>query len=149
MTEAVVIADTNAVFRVFIQSERRHEEHRKALESIGHLIVSPMVLTELDYLLTLRVGAGTAANALEFIAKQTDARRFEVPDVDPHLHTAIAVMRGYPDADQGKGVGLADAMNVALAAAYRTEVIFTTDKHFRMMRPLTGRQAFRLLPDDL
>lgn len=148
-TEAVVVADTNALFRVFVQSERRHEEHRKALGRIGHLVVSPLVLAELDYLLTARVGAEAAANALEFIAKQADTKRFEVPDTAPHLHTAIAVMRGYPDADQGRGVGLADAMNVALAAAYRTETVFTSDKHFRIMRPLTGRPAFRLLPDDL
>jgi uncharacterized protein len=46
-------------------------------------------------------------------------------------------------------VGLADAMNVALAAAYRTAWIFNTDQHFRMMRPLTGHAAFRLLPEDL
>ncbi|WP_348771312.1 hypothetical protein [Streptomyces sp. RKND-216] len=40
-------------------------------------------------------------------------------------------------------------MNVALAAAYRTDTVFTTDRHFRMMRPLTGHSSFRLLPEDL
>jgi hypothetical protein len=40
-------------------------------------------------------------------------------------------------------------MNVALAAAYRTDAMFTTDGHFRMIRPLTGHPAFHLLPDDL
>ncbi|MFZ4278062.1 hypothetical protein ACOZFM_35755 [Streptomyces arboris] len=44
---------------------------------------------------------------------------------------------------------MTDAMNVALAAAYRTEAIFTSDRHFRMVRPLTGHGAFKLLPDDL
>ncbi|MER6416666.1 PIN domain-containing protein [Streptomyces humidus] len=61
----------------------------------------------------------------------------------------MAVMRGYVDADGGAGVGLANAMNVALAAAFQTADIFTTDGHFRMMRPLTGQPSFRLLPDDL
>ncbi|MFJ5897117.1 hypothetical protein ACIQFZ_16930 [Streptomyces sp. NPDC093064] len=42
-----------------------------------------------------------------------------------------------------------DAMNVALAAAFRTVDLFTSDRRFRMMRPLTGQPAFRLLPDDL
>jgi uncharacterized protein len=36
-----------------------------------------------------------------------------------------------------------------LAAAYRADSMFTTDRHFRMIRPLTGHPAFRLLPDDL
>ncbi len=57
--------------------------------------------------------------------------------------------QGYADADGGGGIGLADAMNVALAAVYGTDLMFTTDRHFRMVRPLTGHQAFRLLPDDL
>ncbi|MGX4688761.1 hypothetical protein [Streptomyces sp. JNUCC 63] len=54
---------------------------------------------------------------------------------------------GVPDG--GAGVGLVDAMNVVLAAAFRTVDLFTADRHFRMMRPLTGRPAFRLRPDDL
>lgn len=41
---------------------------------------------------------------------------------------AAAVAEGYADADGGKGIGLADAMNVALAAVYRTEVMFTTGR---------------------
>jgi hypothetical protein len=82
------------------------------------------------------------------IATQTEARRFTVPDAVPHLRGAIAVMRGYADADSEPGVGLAYAMNAALAAAYEMADMFTTE-HFRMMRPLTGHPAFRLLPDDL
>ncbi|MFD4237973.1 hypothetical protein [Streptomyces sp. McG3] len=53
------------------------------------------------------------------------------------------------DADGGRGIGLTDAMNVAPAAAYRTEFTFTSDRHCRRVRPPTGHKAFRLLPDDL
>ncbi len=108
-----------------------------------------MVLTELDHLLTARTGARAAGNALDFVAGRAEARRFEIPDTAPHLRAAMAVMRGYADTDGGAGVGLADAMNVALAAAFRTTFLFATDGHFRMMRPLTGEPAFRLLPDAL
>jgi predicted nucleic acid-binding protein len=145
----VAIADTNALYRMFVPKDPRHSDHRTALARVGHLVVSPLVLTELDYLLTRRIGLAASLNALDFIARQAEARRFTVPDTAPHLRGAIAVMRGYADADSGAGVGLADAMNVALAAAYETADMFTTDRHFRMMRPLTGHPAFRLLPDDL
>ncbi|MGR8007297.1 hypothetical protein [Streptomyces hypolithicus] len=40
-------------------------------------------------------------------------------------------------------------MNVALAAAFQTADVFTTDRRLRIMRPLTAHPAFRLLPDDL
>ncbi|WP_326793047.1 hypothetical protein [Streptomyces sp. NBC_00841] len=72
-----------------------------------------------------------------------------MPEAAPHLRGVMAVMRGYQDADGGQGVGPADAMNVVLAAAFQTADLFTTDRHFRMMRPLTAHKAFRLLPDDL
>ncbi|MER7989422.1 hypothetical protein ABTY53_28095 [Streptomyces noursei] len=84
-----------------------------------------------------------------FIERNTATRRFEIPPVAAHLSAAIAVAEGYADADGGKGVGLTDATNAALAAAYRTDILFTTDRHFRMIRPLTGHTAFRLLADDL
>src|ERR1035441_2892094 len=54
-----------------------------------------------------------------------------------------AVLGDYP------AIGLADAMNVVLAREFRTDVIATLDRrHFRMIRPLTRHEAFRLLPDD-
>ncbi|MFC5169092.1 PIN domain-containing protein [Streptomyces mutomycini] len=150
MTDSpVAIADTNALYRLFTPKDPGHAAHRDALASVGHLVVSPMVLTELDYLLTSRVGARASMNALDFVAGQVEARRFEVPEVTTHLRGAMAVMRGYEDADNGRGVGLADAMNVVLAAAFRTADLFTSDRHFRIMRPLTGHPAFRLLPGDL
>jgi uncharacterized protein len=144
----VAIADTNALYRLFTPKDAHHTVHKDALARMGHLVVSPMVLAELDYLLTRRIGVGAAMNALDFIARQSEACRFTIPDTGSHLRTAMAVMRGYADTDSGNGVGLADAMNVALAASYRTADMFTTDRHFRIMRPLTGHPAFRLLPDD-
>jgi predicted nucleic acid-binding protein len=146
---AVVIADTNAMYRLLDPHQPRHEQHRMALAATSHLVISPMVLTELDCLISQRAGAEQALAALRFVQRYTALSRFEVPDVGHQLGTAVAVMETYQDADQGHGVGLADAMNVALAAGYRTDRIFTTDQHCRMMRPLTGHPAFRLLPDDL
>ncbi|MET8938083.1 PIN domain-containing protein [Streptomyces rubiginosohelvolus] len=145
----IAIADTNALYRLLDQRLTGHESHKKALSTISHLIVSPFVLAELNYLITTKAGADKALTAARFIERNVATRRFEIPPVGPHLSAAIAVAEGYVDADGGKGIGLADAMNVALAAAYRTEAIFTSDRHFRMVRPLTGHKAFRLLPDDM
>ncbi|WP_257002292.1 VapC toxin family PIN domain ribonuclease [Streptomyces sp. WZ.A104] len=99
-------------------------------------------------MITTRAGSGKALAAARFIERNVVTRRFEVPSVGAHLSAAIAVAEGYVDADGGKRIGLTDAMNVALAAAYRTEAVFTSDRHFRMVRPLTGHKAFRLLPED-
>lgn len=66
-------------------------------------------------------------------------------DTTLHVRTAMTVLEG----DGGKGIGLTGAMNVALAAAYRTNAMFTSDRHFRRIRPLTGHTALLLLPDDM
>ncbi|MFE1852827.1 PIN domain-containing protein [Streptomyces sp. NPDC002387] len=145
----IVIADTNALYRLLDPKLTAHKAHSEALRAVSHLVVSPMVLAELNCLITARAGAGKALAAARFIERNTATRRFEVPPIAPHLSAAIAVAEGYADADGGKGIGLTDAMNVALAAAYRTDILFTADRHFRMIRPLTGHKAFRLLPDDL
>ncbi|WP_323139098.1 PIN domain-containing protein [Streptomyces microflavus] len=143
------MADTNALYRLLDPRLTGREAHKEGLASISHLIISPFVLAELDYLITTKAGARQSLVAARFIEGNVATRRFEVPPVGVHLSTAIAVAEGYVDADGGKGIGMADAMNVALAAAYRTEIIFTSDRHFRTVRPLTGHKAFRLLPDDL
>jgi predicted nucleic acid-binding protein len=145
----VAIADTNGLYRLLDPNLTGHQEHRKALAATSHLVISPLVLAELDYLIATRAGARKALAAARFIERNVATRRFEVPPVSAHLSAAIAVAEGYADADGGKGIGLTDAMNVALAAAYRTDALLTTDHHFRMVRPLTGHPAFRLLPDDL
>jgi len=45
---------------------------------------------------------------------------------------------------------LADAVNVALAAEYRTHSLLSLDRRdFRAMSPLTPHPAFQLLPDDM
>ncbi|MFF2600404.1 PIN domain-containing protein [Streptomyces californicus] len=145
----IAIADTNALYRLLDPRLTGHEGHKKALSTISHLIVSPLVLAELDYLISTRAGSDKALTVARFIERNAATRRFEIPSVGAHLSAAIAVAEEYTDADGGKGIGLTDAMNVALAAAYRTEVVFTSDRHFRMVRPLTGHKAFRLLPEDL
>lgn len=145
----IAIADTNGLYRLLDPKLTGHQEHKKALAATSHLIISPMVLAELDHLITTRAGARKALAAARFIERNVATRRFEVPSVGAHLSAAIAVAEGYADADGGKGIGLTDAMNVALAAAYRTDAVFTTEHHFRMVRPLTGHPTFRLLPDDL
>ena len=141
---AVAIADTSGLLAFFNPRDPHHDRCREALRLLGHLVVPPFVLAELDYLLTTRAGSGAAQSALGYISQGVLRSRFEVPEVGAHLPAARAVMQTYPD------IGLTDAMNVVLAREFRTAALLTLDvKHFRMVRPLTAHPAFRLLPIDL
>jgi uncharacterized protein len=140
----VAVADTSALIAFFNKTDKHHSSVRNGIAHAGHLVVSPCVLTELDYLIATRQGSHAAAAIVRYVAGRVAAGRWEVPGIGPLLLAAHAVLEDYP------GVGLADAMNVVLAREFRTDVIATLDhRHFRVIRPLTRHSAFRLLPDDV
>jgi uncharacterized protein len=140
----VVVADTSALIAFFNETDKHHGSARKGIAQAGHLVVSPCVLTELDYLIATRQGPSAASAILRYVASRVAAGRWEVPSIGALLLAAHAVLEDYP------AIGLADAMNVVLAREFRTDVIATLDhRHFRVVRPLTPHSAFRLLPADM
>jgi uncharacterized protein len=140
----VAVADTSALIAFFNETDKHHSAVRNGIAQIGHLVVSPCVLTELDYLVATRQGLRAARTILRYVASRVAAGRWEVPGIGVFLLAAYAVLDDYPD------IGLADAMNVVLAREFRTDVIATLDhRRFRVIRPLTPHAAFRLLPDDV
>ncbi|MEU5100021.1 PIN domain-containing protein [Streptomyces sp. NPDC020996] len=139
----VLIADTSGLFAYYDGTDPEHKACRAAVASAAHLVITPLVLAELDYLLTARVGPDAAHAALTHVRDRVAVRRYAVPEVEPHLSTALVTMRRYPQ------IGLTDTMNIVMAAEYRTDGVLTLDRrHFRTVRPLTGHPAFRLWPDD-
>jgi predicted nucleic acid-binding protein len=140
----VVIADTSGLLALFNPGDKHHEAASSSVRAIGHMVVPPFVLAELDCLITARAGAGAAVRALEYLSAGVVRGRFEVPEVGAHLGAVQTVMKTYPD------IGLTDAMNVVLAREFRTGAVLTLDeRHFRKVRPLTAHDAFTLLPADL
>jgi predicted nucleic acid-binding protein len=105
------------------------------------LIVPPLVLCELDYLVTRRHGNNVADRLLARLAEpEYEIACFTAAD----LLAAIDVMRTYKDLE----IGLTDASLVILARRYKTNEILTLDqRHFRVMRGLDGRH-FKLFPYD-
>ncbi|MFF2662337.1 PIN domain-containing protein [Kitasatospora sp. NPDC058032] len=146
MSGVAVVGDTGALLSCYSPAEKEHHACRAALRTVGHLVISPLVLAELDYLATKSLGADGAMRILDDIIDKCAIGRYEVPEVGAHLGAARVVMRTYPKLN----IGLTDAINVALAAEFRTDAVLTVDRrHFRAVRPLTDHEAFRLLPDDL
>lgn len=140
----VVIADTSALIAFFHAGDKHHAAVRAGIAQVGHLVISPCVLTEFDYLVASRTGPAPARSALAYINGRTATGRWEVPALGPSLVAAHALLGEYPQ------IGLADAINVVLAHRFSTDVIATLDRrHFRMIRPLTRHDSFRLLPEDV
>lgn len=102
----------------------------------------PLVLAELDHLV-LGQGGSTAARALR---DDFERGAYLVEWWPSALHETIAAAQRYESMD----LGLADASLVALSAHMETTRIVTLDeRHFRALRPLTGRGGnFTILPAD-
>ena len=143
----ILVADTSGIIAAFDRNAPEGPSCRKLLQDAGTVILSPLVLAEVDHLARARLGAVARTTILELLTTQVRRLRFQVPDVGAEtLTTALAVMGRYADLD----LDLADAVTVALAADYRTDTVLTLDRRdFRAVRPLTPHHAFRLFPDDL
>ncbi|MFC4033957.1 PIN domain-containing protein [Streptomyces polygonati] len=143
----IVVADTSGLLAAL---DSAHPEHRGANEAImaaGLLVMSPLLLAEIDHVATRELGRDAAVSAIDDIRRWMRVSRVVVPEItETQLATAQSVRARYATL----ALDLADAVNVALAADYDTDAVLTLDRRdFRALRPLGRHKSFRLLPDDL
>ena len=100
----VVVADTSALIAFFNETDKHHGPVHKGFAQAGHLVVSPCVLTELDYLVATRQGPPAAGAILRYVASRVAAGRWEVPGIGPLLLAAHAVLEDYPALGLAEGV---------------------------------------------
>lgn len=143
----IVVADTSGLLALFNRADPEHRQTAAAADTCGLLVVSPLTLAEVHQVATIRADRRSADAILGTVVARAEASRVAIAETTPRLlSTALAIRRQYADLD----LDLADAVTVALTAEYRTDVVLTLDRRdFRVIRPLTGHEAFRLLPDDL
>jgi predicted nucleic acid-binding protein len=143
----VVVADTSGLLAALDSTHPEHRAASEALTAAGLLVMSPLLLAELDHVATRELGREAAVSAIDDIRRWMRVSRVVVPEVtEAHLAAAQAVRARYGALD----LDLADAVNVALAAEYDTDLVLTLDRRdFRAVRPLGRQKCFRLLPDDL
>lgn len=143
----IVIADTSGLLAALDSTHPEHEAANEAILSAGLLIMSPLLLAELDHVATRELGRDAALSAIDDIRHWMGRGRVVAPAItEDHLGAAQSLRRRYGSLD----LDLADAVNVALASDYDTDAILTLDRRdFRAVRPLGRHKAFRVLPDDL
>ena len=113
----------------------------------GLLVMSPLLLAELDHVATRELGREAALSAVDDLRRSMSRGRVVLPEITKdHLGAAQSVRIRYRTLD----LDLADAVNVALATDYDTDAILTLDRRdLQAVRPLGRHKAFRVLPDDL
>jgi predicted nucleic acid-binding protein len=143
----IVIADTSGLIAAFDTSSPDSDGAFRILEEAGLVVISPLVLAEVDHVARRALGRRISIQMIEDLSAQARTEHFEIAAVTSDvLDQANAVRRLYT----GLRLDLADAVTVALAADYETDAVLTLDRRdFRALTPLTEHKAFRVLPDDL
>ncbi|WP_306327774.1 PIN domain-containing protein [Streptomyces venezuelae] len=143
----IVVAGTSGLLAALDSTHPENAAAAEAIQAAGLLVMSPLLLAELDHVATRELGRAAALSAVDDIRHWMRRGRVSMPEItEDHLGAAQMVRLRYGALD----LDLADAVNVALAAEYDTDAILTLDRRdFRAVRPLGRHKAFRLLPDDL
>ena len=143
----ILVADTSGLIAASDKNAPESAGCQAALAAAGTVLVSPLVLTEVDHLAKARFGSDARSTLIDFIVFQARRERFLIPEITLELlELARKVQRQYAGLD----LDLAGGVNAALAAEYRTCSMLTLDRRdFRAIRPLTQHPAFQLLPDDM
>lgn len=134
-----MIVDTSLLLAAFVPDQRRHAECAQVLRTVRPLVLSPLVLAELDYLTARIAGVDAELTLLaELSSGAYELASFGLDD----MALARTVVERYRDLP----LGLTDASLVVLADRYDTDAIGTLDeRHFRVVRSLSGR-PLRILP---
>lgn len=141
MTEAL-ICDTSGILAALDRSDPAHDSALAAVANHrGLLVLSPLVLAELDFLVRARLSAVAA----RLLAADVAEGAYELATLTAaDVARCRAVDEGYGDL----GLGLTDAHLVVLAEQFGTRALLSLDeRHLRAVRPLSGG-AFALLPAD-
>jgi predicted nucleic acid-binding protein len=137
-----VICDTGAVYALYDADDIHHLAAKSLIETEpGPLFLPVILLAELDYLLTARLGANAAVELLESI--ELGAFTLAAPTSEDVVRYRELMLQ-YRDLS----LGLADASVVATAERLKIPRIFTVDqRHFRAIQPC-GLQHLVILPAD-
>ena len=136
-----MIVDTSVLLAAFVPDQRMHKRCARLLAANRPLVVSPLVLAELDYLTAQIAGVKAELTLLgELCSGAYELAVFGIDD----LIRAHAIVDRYSDLP----LGLTDASLIVLADRYNTNAIATLDeRHFRIAKSLQGA-PFRILPAD-
>lgn len=137
-----LICDTGGIYALYDADDAHHLAVRAAVEAeSGPLFLPTVLLAELDYLLTTRLGIAAELDFLDGLMAGAYVLIHPTADDLVRCHELIRQYRSL-------GLGLADASVVATAERLGIPRLLTVDeRHFRAIQP-RELSHFILLPSD-
>jgi len=137
-----LICDTGAIYALYDADDAHHASAKAVVEAeTGPLFLPLVLLAEIDYLLTSRLGIDAALDFLESV--ESGSFTLVAPSSEDLTRCRELILQ-YRDLS----LGLADATVVATAERLKIQRVLTVDqRHFRAIQP-RGLGHFVLLPAD-
>ncbi|MFJ6216397.1 PIN domain-containing protein [Streptomyces sp. NPDC092296] len=143
----ILIADTSGILAAYDENAAEADACASALSEAGVVVLSPLALAEIDHVVTREFGRDAAMEIIDDIRRWSRAGRVVMPEITT---AGIDAAQGLRARYAALDLDLVDAVNVVLAAEFRTDLVLTLDQRdFRAVRPLGAHKTFRLLPFDL
>ena len=136
----MLIVDAGPLYAAAARRDKHHERSVQLLSTAERpLLIPALVLTEVSYLLSDRIGPHAE---LAFAHSLAHSELVVEPVLDSDWERIAELMQEYLDLP----LGMVDASVIALAERRNLEVIATLDvRHFRVVRP-RHTKAFTLVP---
>jgi uncharacterized protein len=137
-----LICDTGGVYGLYDADDAHHLAIRAVVEKEpGPLFLPVVLLAEIDYLLSTRLGQQAAFDFLESVQQGV---YLLVPMLSADISRSLELIKQYRDLQ----LGIADAAVTAAAESLGIYRLLTLDeRHFRAIKP-RGFDHFVLLPAD-
>jgi predicted nucleic acid-binding protein len=134
--------DSGAIYALYDADDAHHAACKEIVEAErGPMFLPVVLLAEIDYLLTSRLGTDASLEFLESIEAGAFTLVALMEEELARCRELIAQYRDLP-------LGLADATVVATAERFQLQRVFTVDqRHFRAIKP-RGLEHFVILPAD-
>lgn len=142
----IVVVDVSALYAAF---DAAQPDHLAAANIVEHetLILSPLVLTDIDHLGQRALGRPATLELLDALTTRIGQGRHQLAEL---RHADLVAANDLRHSRHGPELDLAGAVGVVLADRYQTNCVLTLDEQsYRAVSPLAGRfDAFRVLPAD-
>jgi predicted nucleic acid-binding protein len=137
----LIVADSSLIYALLDRADANHGDATAWYETQhDELVTTPLVLTELDYL-AMRLGTNASAALYRDLVDQAYTVEWWPGAAAESAELALQHAE--------LQLGLVDASLVLLAERFSTTSVATFDhRHFRVVRPVSGADAFTLLPAD-
>jgi uncharacterized protein len=138
----VIVIDTSVIYALLDRRDRLHRQAASWYRGVDEdVATTPLVLAEVDHLAMTRAGA----RATRAFRRDVRAGAYAVEWWAEAADLSAEIADRYHDAE----LGMTEASLVALAERIGTTRVATFDeRHFRAVRPLSGGDAFIVLPVD-